>query len=100
VLEHLREAGVTPTVVEYLKTPFSRQALVVLIAQAGLQVRDVVRAKEPIYHELGLDAPGVSDDTLLDAMVENPILVNRPFVVTPRGTRLCRPADVLQEILP
>ncbi|ANN72477.1 arsenate reductase (glutaredoxin) [Bordetella bronchialis] len=100
VLEALRQAGVTPTVVEYLKTPPSRETLKTLIAQAGLSVRDAVRAKEPIYQELGLDAPGVSDERLLDAMLEHPVLINRPFVVTPQGTRLCRPAEVVHEILP
>jgi arsenate reductase len=100
VLEALREAGVTPTVVEYLKTPPSRETLKDLIAQAGLSVRDAVRAKEPIYQELGLDAPDVSDDRLLDAMMEHPILINRPFVVTPKGARLCRPAEVVHDILP
>jgi arsenate reductase len=100
VLEALREAGVTPTVVEYLKTPPSRETLKALIAQAGLSVRDAVRIKEPIYQELGLDAPDVSDDRLLDAMMEHPILINRPFVVTPKGARLCRPAEVVHDILP
>ncbi len=100
VLETLREAGVTPTIVEYLKTPPSRETLKAMIAQAGLSVRDAVRAKEPIYQELGLDAADVSDDRLLDAMIEHPVLINRPFVVTPRGARLCRPAEVVQEILP
>jgi arsenate reductase len=100
VLEYLREAGITPTVVEYLKTPPSRETLKTMIAQAGLSVRDAVRAKEPVYQELGLDAPDVGDDRLLDAMMEHPILINRPFVVTPRGTRLCRPAEVVREILP
>jgi arsenate reductase len=100
VLEALREAGAAPTVVEYLKTPPSRDTLKALIAQAGLSVRDVVRAKEPIYQELGLDAADVSDDRLLDAMMEHPILINRPFVVTSKGARLCRPAEVVQEILP
>lgn len=100
VLEHLNDAGMSPTVVEYLKTPPSRQALQSLIAQAGLNVRDAVRTKEALYQELGLDAPGVTDDQLLDAMIAHPILINRPFVVTPKGTRLCRPADLVREILP
>jgi arsenate reductase len=100
VLDHLREAGVTPTIVEYLKTPPSRQTLAGLIMQAGLEVRDAVRVKEPLYQQLGLGAADVTDDELLDAMIENPILINRPFVVTPKGARLCRPADVVREIMP
>ncbi|OZI60987.1 arsenate reductase (glutaredoxin) [Bordetella genomosp. 11] len=100
VLEALHEAGVTPTVIEYLKTPPSRDTLKGLIAQAGLSVRDAVRAKEPIYQELGLDAADVDDERLLDAMVEHPILINRPFVVTSKGARLCRPAELVHEILP
>jgi arsenate reductase (glutaredoxin) len=100
VLDHLHQAGIEPTVVEYLKTPPTRQALADMIKQSGLTVRDAVRAKEALYQELGLDADGVSDDQLLDAMIEHPILINRPFVVTERGARLCRPADVLEEILP
>lgn len=100
VLQALRDAGVEPTVIEYLKTPPSRQTLAGLIQQAGLSVREAVRAKEPLYQELGLDAPQVDDDALLDAMVEHPILINRPFVVTDRGARLCRPADTVQELLP
>jgi len=100
VLQTLREAGIEPTIIEYLKTPPSRQTLAGLIQQAGLTVREAVRAKEPVYQELGLDAPGVDDDALLDAMVEHPILINRPFVVTERGARLCRPAEVVRELLP
>ncbi|ANN77665.1 arsenate reductase (glutaredoxin) [Bordetella flabilis] len=100
VLEHLVEAGMSPTVIEYLKTPPSRSTLQALIAQAGLTVREAVRTKEPLYEELGLDAADVTDEQLLDAMIDNPILINRPFVITPIGTRLCRPADVLREILP
>ncbi|MFC4276463.1 arsenate reductase (glutaredoxin) [Achromobacter aloeverae] len=100
VLEHLRQAGIEPTVIEYLKTPPTREALAAMIAQSGLTVREAVRAKEALYQELGLDAEGVSDDQLLDAMIANPILINRPFVITERGARLCRPADVLEEILP
>lgn len=100
VLDHLREAGVTPDVVNYLETPPSREQLAAMIKQAGLQVRDAVRAKEAVYQELGLDQAGITDDQLLDAMISHPILINRPFVVTDKGTRLCRPADVVNEILP
>ncbi|AEE66691.1 arsenate reductase [Bordetella pertussis] len=98
VLQMLRDAGIEPTIIEYLKTPPSRQTLAGLIQQSGLSVREAVRAKEPIYQELGLD--GVDDEGLLDAMVDNPILINRPFVITERGARLCRPAESVREILP
>ncbi|ARP94228.1 arsenate reductase (glutaredoxin) [Bordetella genomosp. 13] len=100
VLQTLRDAGIEPTIIEYLKTPPSRQTLAGLIEQSGLTVREAVRAKEPLYQELGLDDAAVQDDALLDAMVEHPILINRPFVVTERGARLCRPADVVRELLP
>jgi arsenate reductase len=70
-----------------------------LIARAGLQVRDAVRSKEALFRELGLDDPATTDDALLDAMVAHPILINRPFVVTPKGVRLCRPSELVQEIL-
>jgi len=100
VLEILRESGEEPTIVEYLKDTPSRPVLAGLIAQAGIGVRDAVRTKESLYAELGLDAPGVTDDQLLDAMIEHPILINRPFVVTTKGTRLCRPAELVRELLP
>lgn len=99
VLQILRETGIEPVVVEYLRDPPSRQALQDLIRRSGLTVREAVRAKEPLYKELGLDALDVSDQALLDAMVANPILINRPFVSTPKGARLCRPAEVVREIL-
>ncbi|MBV8666953.1 MAG: arsenate reductase (glutaredoxin) [Burkholderiaceae bacterium] len=96
----IREAGIEPQVIEYLKTPPSRATLKSLIAQAGLSVRAAMRAKEDIYKELGLDNPALSDDALFDAMLAHPILINRPFVVTPRGVRLCRPTvEVVREIL-
>lgn len=99
VLKMLQDAGIEPVIVEYLRNPPSRQTLTGLIQQSGLSVREAVRAKEPLYHELGLDAPDVSDEELLDAMVANPILINRPFVSTAKGTRLCRPAELVREIL-
>jgi len=99
VLQSLRDAGIEPTIIEYLKTPPSRQTLADMIQQSGLTVREAVRAKESLYQELGLDAEGVTDDALLDAMIANPILINRPFVVTEHGARLCRPADVVRELL-
>jgi arsenate reductase (glutaredoxin) len=95
----IRDAGHEPEVIDYLATPPAREQLRDMIALAGLSVREAVRSKEVLYGELGLDKPDVSDDALLDAMVANPILINRPFVVTPKGVRLCRPAEVLNEIL-
>jgi arsenate reductase (glutaredoxin) len=70
-----------------------------MIARAGLSVREAIRTKEAVYGELGLDKPEVGDEALLDAMVAHPILINRPFVITPKGVRLCRPSDLVQEIL-
>lgn len=96
----LQERGVQPEIVEYLKTPLDRAALRALIASMGVPVMDVVRAKEPVFAELNLGAPGVSDEQLIDAMVAHPILMNRPIVVTPLGARLCRPAETVLEILP
>ncbi|MBQ5947067.1 arsenate reductase (glutaredoxin) [Massilia sp. ST3] len=98
-LEAIRAAGHEPSVVEYLAQPPSREALRRLIADAGLTVRDAMRSKEAVYGELGLDAPELGDDALLDAMVAHPVLINRPFVVTPKGTRLCRPPELVREIL-
>jgi arsenate reductase len=96
----IRAAGIEPTVVEYLKTPPSREGLARMIAEAGLTVREAIREKGTPYADLGLDDPGLSDEQLLDAMVETPILINRPFVVTPLGTRLARPSERVLEILP
>ena len=96
-LELLRDNGIEPRVVQYLKTPPSRAELVELIKDAGIDVRTAVRKREPLYAELNLADAG--DDELLDAMAEHPILIERPFVVTPRGTRLARPIDAVREIL-
>jgi arsenate reductase len=98
-LAALREAGIEPHVVDYLAHPPSREELKEMIARAGLNVRDAVRSKEAVYAELGLGDPATTDDALLDAMVAHPILINRPFVVTPKGVRLCRPAELVREIL-
>ncbi|GAB3458611.1 arsenate reductase (glutaredoxin) [Massilia terrae] len=98
-LELLREHGIEPRVVDYLATPPSREELRGMIAKAGLTVREAIRSKEAVYAELGLDNPALSDDALLDAMLAHPILINRPFVVTPKGVRLCRPAELVNEIL-
>lgn len=99
VLEALESGGHAPTIVEYLKTPLSAAQLRKLFSDAGLTARQAIREKEAIYTELGLDDPAVSDDQLIAAIAEHPILLNRPFVVTSKGTRLCRPATVVQEIL-
>ena len=96
-LELLRDNGIEPTVVQYLKTPPSREELVKLIEDAGIDVRTAVRKREPLYAELNL--ADADDDQLLDAMAEHPILIERPFVVTTRGTRLARPMDSVREIL-
>jgi len=98
-LAALREAGIEPRVVDYLAQPPAREELKDMIARAGLNVRDAVRSKEAVYAELGLDDPATTDDALLDAMVAHPILINRPFVVTTKGVRLCRPAELVREIL-
>jgi arsenate reductase len=99
-LAMIRNAGIEPTVIEYLQTPPSRVELVRIIADAGLTVRQAIREKGTPYAELGLDDPGVTDDQLLDAMLKHPVLINRPFVVTPLGTRLARPSEVVLDILP
>ncbi|WP_018182503.1 arsenate reductase (glutaredoxin) [Kaistia granuli] len=96
----LRSAGVEPHVVEYLKTPPSRAELAELLRRMGLPVRDVIRQKGTPYAALGLDDPHVSDDALLDTMVAHPILINRPIVVSPDGVRLCRPSDIVLDLLP
>ncbi|MGJ7916290.1 arsenate reductase (glutaredoxin) [Massilia sp. LXY-6] len=95
----IRDAGHEPEVIDYLANPPARAQLREMIASAGLSVRDAVRSKEAVYGELGLDAPDLSDEALLDAMVAHPVLINRPFVITPKGVRLCRPAELLKEIL-
>ena len=100
VLAMIRNAGIEPQVIEYLKTPFTRAELVALIAATGAPVRDLMRAKEAVYTELGLAAPALSDDALIDAMLAHPILINRPLVVTPLGTRLCRPSEAVLDLLP
>ncbi|WHZ10268.1 MAG: uncharacterized protein OJF60_000707 [Burkholderiaceae bacterium] len=99
VLGLLREHGIEPDVVDYLKHPLDRSQLVALTKRLGVPVRDVVRTKEALYRELGLDDPTTSDDALLDAIAAHPILLNRPIVVTARGARLCRPADSVLELL-
>ena len=95
----IRNAGIEPHVVEYLKTPPSRTLLVELIDRAGISPRDLLREKGTPYAELGLSDPTLSDDQLLDAMLAHPILINRPIVETPRGTRLCRPSEAVLDLL-
>ncbi|SFB36949.1 arsenate reductase [Rhizobium sp. NFR07] len=99
-LAMIRNAGIEPTVIEYLKTPPSREQLITMIADAGLTVRQAIREKGTPYAEIGLDNPALTDDELLDAMLAHPILINRPFVVTSLGTRLARPSELVLDILP
>lgn len=96
-LELLRDNGIEPTIIEYLKTPPSRAEIVTLVSDAGIDVRGAVRKRESLYGELNL--ADASDDELFDAMAANPILIERPFVVTAKGTRLARPIDAVREIL-
>ncbi len=100
VLGLIRNAGIEPRVIEYLKTPPDRETLTALIARMGVPVREVVRAKEPIHAELGLDKPGVDDGMLIEAMLAHPVLINRPIVVTPDAVKLCRPSETVLDILP
>jgi len=95
----IRNAGVEPQVIEYTKSPPTREVLQDMISRAGLTVREAIREKGTPYTALGLDNPALSDDALLDAMVATPILINRPFVVTPQGVRLCRPSELVLDIL-
>ena len=99
-LAMIRNSGEEPVVIEYLKTPPSRDTLVALIAATGQPVIDLVRSKEALFTELNLGAPSVTDGQLIDAMLQHPILINRPIVVTPLGTRLCRPSEAVLDILP
>ena len=99
-LAMIQNAGIEPNVIEYLKNPPSREELIKMIADAGLSVREAIREKGTPYAELGLDNPDLTDEQLLDAMLKDPILINRPFVITPIGTRLARPSEVVLDILP
>lgn len=96
----IRNAGIEPHIIEYLKVPPTRLLLRQLIERMGLSVRDVIREKGTPFQELGLGDPSFSDDQLLDAMMAHPILIERPIVVTPLGVRLCRPSEVVLDILP
>ena len=98
-LEILDNAGVDVTIIEYLKTPPSRDELKRLYERAGITPREGLRAKEPLAEELGLNDPSIGDDAILDAMMEHPILIQRPLVETEKGVRLCRPQDEVRELL-
>lgn len=95
----IRNAGIEPIVIEYLNEPPDRATLAGLIAASGLKVRAAIRQKGTPYTELGLDAPTTTDDELLDAMLAHPVLINRPFVATALGVRLCRPSELVLDIL-
>lgn len=99
-LAMIRNAGIEPTIIEYLRDPPGRAQVSAMIERAGLTVRQALREKEASFRELGLGNLALTDDQLLDAIVMHPILLNRPFVITQRGTRLCRPSEVVLEILP
>ncbi|MBA4778507.1 MAG: arsenate reductase (glutaredoxin) [Sphingomonadales bacterium RIFCSPHIGHO2_01_FULL_65_20] len=99
VLAAIREAGHEPEVIEYLKTPPSRETLQSLIERAGEGARGLLRAKEPLVKELGLDGADVTDAAIIDAMMAHPILINRPIVVTDSAVKLCRPSETVQELL-
>ena len=96
----IRNAGIEPHVIEYVKTPPARELLRQLIRRMGVPVRAVLREKGTPYAELGLDDAALTDDQLLDAMIAHPILINRPIVVTPMGVRLCRPSEAVIDLLP
>ena len=100
VLAMIRNAGIEPHVIEYLKTPPSRPLLESLIGRAGISPRALLREKGTPYAELGLDNPELTDAALIDAMIAHPILINRPLVVSPLGVRLCRPSEEVLDLLP
>ena len=96
----IRNAGIEPEIIEYLKTPPSRETLKAIAHATGAPLRDLIRSKEPQYQELGLEDNSTSDEQLLDAMLAHPVLINRPIVITTMGTRLCRPSEQVLDILP
>jgi arsenate reductase (glutaredoxin) len=99
-LAMIRNAGIEPHVIEYLKTPPTRALLKQLVARMGISVRDLLREKGTPYKELGLGNEALTDDQLLEAMMAHPILINRPIVVTPKGVKLCRPSELVLDLLP
>jgi arsenate reductase len=99
-LAMIRQSGVEPTIIEYLKTPPTRERLVELIKAMDIPVRALLREKGTPFHELALDDPKWSDDELIDQMLAHPILINRPIVVTPKGVKLCRPSEAVLDLLP
>jgi arsenate reductase len=100
VLAMIRQSGVEPEIIEYLKTPPSRAKLLKLINAMGISVRDLLRERGTPYHELGLGNPDLTDDQLIDQMLAHPILINRPIVVTDKGVKLCRPSETVLPLLP
>ena len=96
----IRNTGIDPIIIDYLSSPPERAALAAMIGSAGLTMRDAMRSKELLFVELGLADPALPDSALLDAMLAHPVLINRPFVVTPIGVRLCRPSELVLDILP
>jgi arsenate reductase len=96
----MRQSGVEPEIIEYLKTPPSRAKLLELIKAMGISVRDLLRERGTPYHELGLSNPELTDDQLIDQMLAHPILINRPIVVTEKGVKLCRPSETVLALLP
>lgn len=96
----IRNTGVEPDIIEYLVNPPDRETLRTLIGAAGITVRDAMRSKEQLFNDLGLGEAGIGDDALLDAMLAHPVLINRPLVVTPMGVKLCRPSELVLDILP
>ena len=100
VLGMIRDSGVEPTVIAYLDAPPDRDKLRALLVSMDIPVRELLRSKENVYTELGLDNPALTDEQLIEAIVAHPILMNRPVVVTPLGTRLCRPSETVLNLLP
>lgn len=98
-LERLQQHGLQPTIIDYLNQPYTADLLIDLMKRAGLSARELIRQKEALYSELGLNQTGRTEQDLIDAMVAHPVLVNRPIVVTEKGVRLCRPVDVIDDIL-
>lgn len=95
----LKEEGIEPTIVEYLKAPLDKEGILNILKQSGLSAKALIRTKEELFKILGLDGENVTEEQLIDAMVEHPVLMNRPVVVTDKGARLCRPIEVVKEIL-